>query len=32
MKKTETCWSLSGLHVKVYVLMLVHLSILSITL
>jgi len=30
MKKIETCWSLTALYVKVYILILVHLLVLSI--
>ena len=32
LRKTETCWCLSGLYVKVHILMLVHLLLLSIDL
>jgi len=32
LKKVEICWSLSGLYVEVYILILVHLFVLSIKL
>jgi len=32
LKKIQTCWNISGLYVKVYVLLLVHLSVLSVKL
>jgi len=32
VKKIQTCWSLSGLYVKVYILILVHLLVLPVKL